>query len=407
MSEPKITEIPLTALVPDKRNANKGTDRGRQALRHSLETFGAGRSILLAADGTVLAGNKTYEQAAALGHEQVLVVETDGSRLVAVKRTDLESDSDEARSLALADNRVGQLDLDFDPAAIDAALADGIDLSALWTGDELEELLRGLEEPPGLAEGDPDAIPEDVETRCKPGEVWEAGRHKVACLDSTDPETLKRLVGDDAPGMVFADPPYGISVVRGGTVGSEGPFRGRKSGGKFIAPTQYAPIIGDETAETAVAAYLMATAAFPRAVQIWWGGNHYANALPASACWLVWDKQTGTNDFADAELAWTNQGTPVRLFQHTWNGLVKESERGEKRVHPTQKPVALAEWVFTTYGEPGGLIFDPFLGSGMSLIAAERLGHRLYGCELSPEYCSICLTRWETATGRAARRLSP
>ena len=79
-----------------------------------------------------------------------------------------------------------------------------------------------------------------------------------------------------------------------------------------------------------------------------WGGNHYASRLPDSPTWLVWDKRLTNelvNDFADCEMAWSNLGGPARVFRHLWNGLLKDSEQGERRVHPAQKPLALMKWV--------------------------------------------------------------
>ena len=162
-------------------------------------------------------------------------------------------------------------------------------------------------------------------------------------------------------------------------------------------------MIGDDTTETALTAYYLAANLWPSAAHVWWGGNYYANGLPPSSCWLVWDKEN-TGNFADAELAWTNQTTAIRIFRHMWNGMLRASER-EKRVHPTQKPVALAEWVYAQYGEDVDLIFDPFLGSGMSLIAAQNVGKRVFGCELSPEYVDTVVARFEQVTGETARRL--
>jgi len=198
-----VRETSLAELEFDPRNANRGTDRGREALRHSLSSYGAGRSILLDKNGRILAGNKTAEQAALLGHESLIVVETDGSKLVAVKRVDLDGESPEGRALALADNRVGELDLSYDPAILSEALADGIDLSSLWTGDELEELLAGLTEPSGLLEGaGPDAIPEEVEPRTTPGDLWALGRHRLLCGDSTKSEDVERLLSGETPRLM-------------------------------------------------------------------------------------------------------------------------------------------------------------------------------------------------------------
>ena len=134
----------LSDLTPDRSNANRGTERGRYALEASLRKYGAGRSILLDREGRIIAGNKTAETAADVGIDDVIIVPTDGRQLVAVQRTDLDLDSKEARELAYADNRVGQLDLDFDPEQILADLAAGVDLAQFWRQDELDELLAAI-----------------------------------------------------------------------------------------------------------------------------------------------------------------------------------------------------------------------------------------------------------------------
>lgn len=138
----KTTKI--DALIPDARNANRGTERGAAALERSLRDHGAGRSILIDKHNRVIAGNKTLETAAAIGLDDVLIVRTDGRKLVAVQRTDLDLDSPEARALAYADNRVGQLDLDWDMDQIVADMTDGVDLSAYWRDDELEGVIQGV-----------------------------------------------------------------------------------------------------------------------------------------------------------------------------------------------------------------------------------------------------------------------
>ena len=135
----------LSELTPDHSNANRGTERGRYALEASLRKYGAGRSILVDRLGRIIAGNKTAETAADVGIDDVIVVQTDGRQVVAVQRTDLDLDSNEARELAYADNRVGQLDLDFDPAQILADLNAGVNLDQFWRKDELDELLADLQ----------------------------------------------------------------------------------------------------------------------------------------------------------------------------------------------------------------------------------------------------------------------
>jgi DNA methylase len=167
---------------------------------------------------------------------------------------------------------------------------------------------------------------------------------------------------------------------------------------------KYAPVEGDDSTETARTAVRQLLAAYPGAVHVWWGGNYYSEVLPASSCWLVWDKDT-TGHFADCELAWTNQARATRLFRHRWNGMLRDSER-ERRWHPTQKPAALMAWVYEVVGGAGARVLDPFLGSGPTLIAAEQRGQTVYGCEKSADYVSIALERWATLTDEVPTRLA-
>lgn len=129
-------------LTPDPRNANRGTERGAVQLENSLRDYGAGRSILVDKNGVVIAGNKTLEQAASLGLE-VETVRTDGNKLVVVQREDLDLQADpKARELAIADNRVAQIDLDWDVDELKRELDEGVDLAKFWRDDELAEMLN-------------------------------------------------------------------------------------------------------------------------------------------------------------------------------------------------------------------------------------------------------------------------
>ena len=148
----------LSDLTPDPNNANKGTERGNSALEASLQQYGAGRSILLDKNDTIIAGNKTAEMAGQLGMMNVKVVETTGDELVAVKRTDLDLETDaSAREMAYADNRVGELSLDWDADKMLADIRDGIDIDAFFHDWELEQKVGegeleewGGMEPPNL-----------------------------------------------------------------------------------------------------------------------------------------------------------------------------------------------------------------------------------------------------------------
>lgn len=130
----------LKDLVPDDRNANKGTERGREMVGKSLEQFGAGRSILLDKDNKIVAGNKTVEQAIEKGYQSIKVIETDGSELVAVKRTDIKLDSPKGRGLAIADNRTSEIGLEWNIENL-KEFAEDLDLSDFWGEGELQSLL--------------------------------------------------------------------------------------------------------------------------------------------------------------------------------------------------------------------------------------------------------------------------
>lgn len=122
--------------------------------------------------------------------------------------------------------------------------------------------------------------------------------------------------------------------------------------------------------------------------QIIFGANHFIERFATnSPCWIVWDKDNGPNDFADCELAWSSFPTAVRRFKYTWNGMLQQDMANkERRIHPTQKPVALYKWLLTNYAKPGDRILDTHLGSGSSRIAAYDLGFDFTGYELDKDY---------------------
>jgi site-specific DNA-methyltransferase (adenine-specific) len=132
--------------------------------------------------------------------------------------------------------------------------------------------------------------------------------------------------------------------------------------------------------------------------QIIWGGNYFP--LPPSSCWIVWDKDN-SGDFADCELAWASFNSAVRKFQWRWNGMLQnDMANKEKRIHPTQKPVALYRWLLSKYAQPGQRILDTHLGSGSHAIAAHYAGMDFTGIELDADYFKAACERIERETSQ-------
>lgn len=129
--------------------------------------------------------------------------------------------------------------------------------------------------------------------------------------------------------------------------------------------------------------------------QIIWGANHFIHLIPYdSSCWIVWDKDNGENDFADCELAWTSFNTAVRRVKYRWAGMLQENMKDkELRIHPTQKPIALYEWILTRYAKAGDIILDTHVGSASSLIACHRTNHKFVGFELNKHYYDLSKKR--------------
>lgn len=194
-------------------------------------------------------------------------------------------------------------------------------------------------------------------------------------------------------GLIHADPPYGVSErTERGKAG-----RGR-SAYALMNARDFPRIHGDN--EPFDPAHLLT---YPRLIL--WGANHYANRLPPSASWIVWDKldrltskrEVGFNDNGDAELAWTNLGGPVRLIPHRWMGLIRETEK-ERHLHPTQKPVAVMGAIIRAFAKQDETIIAPYMGSGPELVAAKALGHRAVGIELEERYCEAAALRCSQET---------
>jgi DNA modification methylase len=225
MTKPKITETDISKLTPDPNNARKRTPLSASVIRKSIEQFGMTRSIVTDENDVILAGNGAFEEAGQLGIERVIVVETTGNEIVAVKRTNLTAE--QKTQYAIADNTASDFSTwDFD---ILSELTQEIDLSEFFPDDKLNELLESLGkgESFGVAEQreeNEEEIAElldkvdEIESRVKLGEIWQLGRHKLAVGDSTIEGNVRALLGDRIASLIHADPPYGMGKEKDGVL---------------------------------------------------------------------------------------------------------------------------------------------------------------------------------------------
>ena len=185
--------------------------------------------------------------------------------------------------------------------------------------------------------------------------------------------------------LAIVDPPYG-GVTRGGYM------RNQMGGGKAINRNDYHLALWSQ--EKPTQDYFRELQRVSKN-QIIWGGNYYASMLSDSQCWIVWDKQKSPGmAFADVELAWTSFNLASRIFRFKWDGMLQGNmKHKEYKIHPTQKPVALYEWILQRYANPGDIILDTHVGSASSLIACHRTRHKFVGFELDPVYYEMSKKR--------------
>ena len=408
--EDKITRGKLHDLIQDDRNLNKGTERGQQLIEKSLREFGAGRSILLDKNNRIIAGNKTHKNAELAGLDDVIIVETDGTKLVAVKRTDVDLDTKKGREMALADNATTQADLSWDTEELNAVAEDfGIDADE-WDV-ELDEM---PEEPTETTEDDFDEEQDEIKPVAQMGDVFVLGEHRLMCGNSTNEDDVARLMNGERADMVFTDPPYGMNLDTDySSMQNHLDFAKEKG---FTGGKKYdAGHVDDFHPEMVQAALdLGAKETFL------WGADYYADLLPNrnDGSWIVWDKRSNNTDDIEAdessdrmygscfELCWSKTKHKRDIARVKWAGVFgTEQEFDHKRHHPTQKPVKLSGWFISRYSKEGNIVADIFGGSGSTLIACEQLNRQCRMMELDPHYCDVIIARWEKLTGKKAVKM--
>ena len=367
----------IDRIKPYEQNPRKITDKAIEVVAESIKSFGFKNPILVDKDGVIIAGHTRRLAAQKLGIESVPVVVCD------------DLTEQQVKALRLADNKTSEFSK-WEPAILEAELLDVSDIDMQAFGFEPPEL------PAEVLEDEFDENSDQVETKCKFGDLWALGEHRLMCGNSTDKASVERLMGGGRVDMVFTDPPYGISIVK---------KNGKIGGGNLAKNRTYSKVIADETTDTAEAAYNLLSKLCERIVL--WGGNYFTKFLPFSDGWIIWDKRLdiASNNFADGEMAWCSFHTPVRIYHQLWNGMIREGEH-EDRVHPTQKPIKMLGEILRDFSEENETVLDVFGGSGSTLIACEQLNRKCFMMELDPHYCDVIIARWEKLTGKKAVKVA-
>lgn len=410
----------INDVLPDAQNARHHTPRNIAMIAASLQDVGAARSIVIDEDNHILAGNGTIEAAAQVGIERMQIVDADGDTIIAVRRRNLTPE--QKQRLALFDNRTAELaewDTDVLAALLneDAAILDG-----MWTDDEIGLLLDSLTPvpEPGAGGDDFDTTPDAQQTRVQRGDLWQLGNHRLCCGDSTNAADVARLMGGDRCEMVWTDPPYGVAIGD----------KNKKLNAIRKSKSIKRNLVNDTLDEPALRALL--DAAFAHAARHCLAGGAWYVAAPAGpphvlfgmalkqlGIWhqtIQWVKNHATFSPLGVDYHWRAEpifygwlpGAGHRYYGGRTQDTVWEIDRPVASPdHPTMKPIALVQRAVENSSQRHDLVYDPFLGSGTTLIAAERTGRRCYGMEIDPPYGDVILRRWEAETGQQAVKVIP
>lgn len=422
----------LADLTPDPRNARRHNPRNVGMLEKALGEVGAARSIVIDEHGVVLAGNATIEAAARAGIEKVQVVDADGETIIAVRRTGLTAK--QKTRLALYDNRTAEL-ADWDADVIADLLATEREvLDGLFADDELAELLDDLSEPE-MEDAEPQmdrAAELNKKWQVQAGDLWRIGEHRLLCGDSTKREDVERLMETAKPYFMVTDPPYGVEYDASwrtdaglqetgayGKVTNDGNADWTCAWELFAEHGGAVCYVWHASTHSPTVADSLYSAGFELRNLIVWAkdtivigrGNYHHQHEP---CWYVVKK--------GANARFTEDRTQTTLFRNI-KDVMRKGElvflakdeakkvyaiRGDRSMlwqipkpnksetgHSTQKPLECMARPMRNHDAPE--VYDPFLGSGTTMVAAENLKRKCYGIEISPDYCAVILERMATA----------
>lgn len=400
-SPDRLVEVwPVDRLKPYARNARKHSAKQVAQLRESFASFGQVWPILVREDGTIIAGHGRLEAAKAIGITAVRVIVAQGWS------------DEQCRAFGLLDNKVA-LNSEWDEKLLGLELAElsglGVDLETLgFDAAELAPILHP--ESGGLT--DPDDAPEPPATPVsRRGDLWLLGRHRLLCGDSTVPEDVTRVLGGVKPHLMVTDPPYGVEYDPNWR--NEAARTSPGMGNRAIGAGAVGKVLNDDNADWSAAWRL-----FPGDVAYVWHGALHAPVVARSLLdagfgirsQIIWDKTRlviGRGDYHwEHEPCWyvvrkskTGHWSGDRKQTTVWRINHQKSETG----HGTQKPVECMKRPIENNSSPGQAVYEPFSGSGTTIIAAEMTGRHCHAIELDPAYVDCAVKRWQDFTGEKAR----
>lgn len=400
MKQPKPTATTrLADLQPDPANRRTHPARNLAMTVEALQAVGAARSIVIDEDNLILAGNGVTAAAAEAGITKVQIVDAAGDTLVAVRRTGLTAA--QKRVLALYDNRTAEL-AEWNIEQLTADLQNGEELTAFFLPDELTALL-GDEVKRGKT--DPDAIPSPRATMIAPGDLFTLGAHRLLCGDATRAADVARVMGADRASLCLTDPPYSVNYSISFSKRAGGHDAGRQMAHHESSdPTK----LLNEFLRACPVGLLVMTFPVDRHLFALAGALRAADYVTVRE--LIWVKDAAT---FHPGATYQQQHEPILICRRSGvkfpNTVPAEATTviQSPRVlihsdHPTEKPqsvwLSLLEWHSVTRD----IVFDPFSGSGGTIMACEQLSRSTRALEIEPTYCQVTIDRWEAFTGEKA-----
>lgn len=375
----------------DKRNYRKHSNKNKDLINKSLKECGAGRSIVIDNENNIIAGNGIYEQSLKLGLK-TKVIETDGSELVVVKRTDLATDDEKRKQLAVMDNSTSDSsEFDFELLNEDfeaETLSDwGLDVDFKLDDTEIIE----------------DEVPQIVDTRCKLGDIWQLGEHRLMCGDSTNITDVEKLMNGELADLLITDPPYNVNY-EGKTKERLTIENDKMSDSNFREFLKDAFIAADSVMKAGAVFY------------IWHADSEGYNFRGAcrDANWqvrqcLIWNKNQmvmGRQDYhwkhEPCLYGWKDGASHLWAADRKQTTVIDFDKPQRNGEHPTMKPVGLFDYQIKNNTKGSDIVLDLFGGSGTTMIACEQDGRKARLMELDPHYCDVIITRWENLTGKKA-----